>query len=261
MRRGYKEPRVLLVCAAALCMLAGCEVNPKRRGEFQAISMWNQSRLKPLEESPMLPGRSSAEPLVPGTVARGAPPADATLVTGLSGGKLATRFPFPVTEAVVKRGQDRFNVYCAPCHGRLGDGQGMIVKRGFPPPPDYAIARLRKAPVGHFYDVITNGYGAMYSYASRVPPKDRWAIAAYIRALQAARPVVAVETDREKRLRAREMGIGTRPVDESMEPAEGGTPPHGERGPAETSPALPQGLAPGPGAPSSGGEAPARGNP
>jgi mono/diheme cytochrome c family protein len=215
--------------------------------------MWNQSRLKPLEESPMLEGRSSSETLVPGTVPRGEPPADATVVTGLSGGKLATRFPFPITEAVVKHGQERFNVYCSPCHGRLGDGQGMIVKRGFPPPPDYAIPRLRKAPVGHFFDVITNGYGAMYSYASRVPPKDRWAIAAYIRALQATRPVVPVELDREKRLKAREMGIGTRPVDESMEPAEG-------RPPA-TEPGLPAEPGPGGAPPASGGEAPARGNP
>ena len=119
--------RLRLVIPAMLLLLAGCEVNPQRRGEFQAISMWNQSRLKPLEESPMLAGRSSSDTPVPGTVARGEPPADATLVTGLSGGKLAARFPFPVTEAVVKHGQERFNVLCAPCHGRLGDGQGMIV--------------------------------------------------------------------------------------------------------------------------------------
>jgi len=198
--RGNTNLATGLSAALLLCLLTGCT----RDGRFQAISMWNESRLKPLEESPALAGTSSSATLVPGSVARGEAPADAMAVSGRAGGKLTTRFPYPITEAVVKRGQERFNVYCSPCHGRLGDGQGMIVKRGFPPPPDYAIPRLRNAPVGHFYDVITNGYGAMYSYASRVPPNDRWAIAAYIRALQATRPVVSVELDREKRLRARD---------------------------------------------------------
>lgn len=90
----------------------------------------------------------------------------------------------PVTLALIERGQERFRIYCTPCHSELGDGQGMVVQRGFPPPPSYHVARLREAPVQHFYDVITDGYGAMYSYASRVQPADRWAIAAYIRALQ-----------------------------------------------------------------------------
>ena len=92
--------------------------------------------------------------------------------------------PPPVTLALIERGQDRFRIYCTPCHSELGDGHGMVVQRGFPPPPSYHIARLRAAPVQHFYDVITNGYGAMYSFAYRVQPIDRWAIAAYIRALQ-----------------------------------------------------------------------------
>ena len=90
----------------------------------------------------------------------------------------------PVTLALLERGQERFRIYCTPCHSELGDGHGMIVQRGFPPPPSYHIDRLRQAPVQHFYDVITNGYGAMYSFAERVQPADRWAIAAYIRALQ-----------------------------------------------------------------------------
>ncbi|MDQ6869402.1 MAG: cytochrome c [Pseudomonadota bacterium] len=90
----------------------------------------------------------------------------------------------PVTLALLERGQDRFRIYCTPCHSELGDGRGMIVQRGFPPPPSYHIDRLRQAPVQHFYDVITNGYGAMYSFADRIQPEDRWAIAAYIRALQ-----------------------------------------------------------------------------
>lgn len=92
--------------------------------------------------------------------------------------------PPPVTLALLERGQDRFRIYCAPCHSELGDGRGMVAQRGFPPPPSYHIDRLREAPVQHFYDVITSGYGAMYSFADRVQSEDRWAIAAYIRALQ-----------------------------------------------------------------------------
>src|SRR5207245_7570051 len=106
---------------------------------------------------------------------------------GRVGNQLVTKFPFPITEEVLKRGQERFNIYCSPCHSRMGNGEGMVVKRGFPHPPDYAIQRLRNSPVGHFYNVMTNGYGVMYSYASRVAPEDRWAIAEYIRVLQAAR--------------------------------------------------------------------------
>ncbi len=94
--------------------------------------------------------------------------------------------PPPVTLALIERGQQRFDIYCAPCHSRVGDGHGMIVQRGFPSPPSYYIERLREAPVQHFYDVITHGYGAMYPYAARVEPADRWAIIAYIRALQAS---------------------------------------------------------------------------
>jgi mono/diheme cytochrome c family protein len=94
--------------------------------------------------------------------------------------------PPPVTMALLERGRQRFDINCSPCHGRLGDGDGMIVQRGFPRPPSYDIDRLRNVPSQHFYDVITHGYGVMYSYADRVEPADRWAIAAYIRALQAS---------------------------------------------------------------------------
>ena len=95
-----------------------------------------------------------------------------------------TKFPFPITKEVLLRGQERFDIYCAPCHGRTGYGDGMIVRRGFSAPPSYHEARLRKASVGHFFDVITNGFGAMYPYGDRITPEDRWAIIAYIRALQ-----------------------------------------------------------------------------
>lgn len=107
---------------------------------------------------------------------------------------LATTFPFPVTETVINRGQERFNIYCAPCHGAAGDADGIIVRRGFSPPPSFHIDRLRNAPVGHYFDVITHGYGAMYSYSSRVEARDRWAIIAYIRLLQKTRAASGVKT-------------------------------------------------------------------
>jgi mono/diheme cytochrome c family protein len=107
--------------------------------------------------------------------------------------------PPPLSEALLARGQERFDIYCAVCHGPAGYGNGEIVQRGFPAPPSYHIDRLRQAPIQHFYDVITNGYGAMFSYAQRVSPNDRWAIAAYIRALQASQNVpVAQLSDTEK---------------------------------------------------------------
>jgi mono/diheme cytochrome c family protein len=113
--------------------------------------------------------------------------------------KLAPPGPPPVTMALLERGQERFNIYCAPCHSRVGDGQGMIVQRGFPVAPSYFTERLQKAPMEHFYDVITNGYGAMYSYADRVAPADRWAIIAYIRTLQASASASLADVPADKR--------------------------------------------------------------
>ena len=109
--------------------------------------------------------------------------------------------PPPVSMALLRRGQERFRIDCTPCHSELGDGHGMIVQRGFPEPPSYHIARLRDAPTQHFYDVITHGYGAMYSFAGRVAPADRWAIAAYIRALQLSQhpPADAIEAGQVSR--------------------------------------------------------------
>ncbi|HEV2348816.1 MAG TPA: cytochrome c [Terriglobia bacterium] len=143
-----------------------------------------QPRYNPMAASTFFEDGRSDRPVVPGTVARGHLRTDEALYTGKLNGVEVNTFPFPVTRAVLARGQERYNIYCTPCHDRLGDGQGMIVLRGFPPPPSYHIDRLRQAPVGHFFSVMTNGYGTMYSYASRITPEDRWAIAAYIRALQ-----------------------------------------------------------------------------
>jgi mono/diheme cytochrome c family protein len=122
---------------------------------------------------------------VEGTIARGALNEDTEFYEGKDAeGNDIDAFPIAVDKAVIERGQNRFDIYCAPCHGRIGNGLGMIVRRGFKQPPSYHIDRLRQAPVGHFYDVISNGYGAMLNYASQVQPRDRWAIVAYIRALQ-----------------------------------------------------------------------------
>jgi hypothetical protein len=122
--------------------------------------------------------------VIEGTVARGQLHEDTYFYTGMMGKEQGNVMPFPVTREVLQRGQERFNIYCAPCHSELGDGNGMIVQRGYRRPPSYHIERLRTAPLGHFFDVITNGFGAMPDYAMQIQPGDRWAIIAYIRALQ-----------------------------------------------------------------------------
>ena len=109
---------------------------------------------------------------------------DELLHTGRIGGQPATVFPFPVDMAVMQRGRQRYDIYCSPCHGLTGEGDGMVVQRGYRRPPSFNVDRLRQAPPGHIYDVITNGFGAMPDYAAQVPVRDRWAIVAYIRALQ-----------------------------------------------------------------------------
>jgi mono/diheme cytochrome c family protein len=146
--------------------------------------MHNQPKYIPLRESTFFADLRSARPLVPGTVARGQLREDSLLFTGKTNGADATVFPFPIDDAVMARGQQRFNIYCSPCHGRTGQGDGMIVRRGYRRPPTYHQDRLRDAPVGHFFDVMTNGFGAMPDYAAQTSVRDRWAIAAYIRALQ-----------------------------------------------------------------------------
>jgi mono/diheme cytochrome c family protein len=197
--------------------------------------MWNESRVKPYEESRLPGAASSARALPAGAVARGELWRGDPVATGRGAdGKLLKEIPIPVTKAMLSRGQERFNIYCAPCHSRVGDGEGMIVKRGFPHPPDYALLRLKNANVGHFYDVITNGYGVMYSYASRVPVRDRWAIAAYIRVLQKLRPTVMVDEWEAQRVRARQLGIGGGQPPEGAPVAPGAVTPGGGR-------ALPEG--------------------
>jgi mono/diheme cytochrome c family protein len=146
--------------------------------------MHDQPRYTALQESTFFADTLSARPLVAGTVARGHLNDDTLLYAGKQGTTDATVFPFPVDDKVMARGQERFNIYCSPCHGRTGMGDGMVVRRGYRRPPSFADDRLRSAPVGHFFDVITNGFGAMPDYAAQVKPADRWAIIAYVRALQ-----------------------------------------------------------------------------
>ncbi|HTE20480.1 MAG TPA: cytochrome c, partial [Armatimonadota bacterium] len=202
--RGATATVTLALCLLPLALtVTGCT----RDFKYQPLGMWNGSRLKPMEGGPHGGPSMATRPPVPGTVARGQLRDDDPIRTGRAGGKLLTTSPLPVTAATLQRGQERYNVFCAPCHSRTGDGEGMIVKRSFPHPPDYATPRLRRAPIGHFYDVITNGYGVMYSYAERVPPTDRWAIAAYIRVLQRARPVVTQDLYEQQREKARQEGI------------------------------------------------------
>jgi mono/diheme cytochrome c family protein len=167
--------------------------------------MASQPRYNPLSESAFFPDGQSARPLPADTIARGHLREDVDLyeggsglegpsrdAAGLAGGVLAVGalrrdvdvFPFEMTEELLKRGRERFNIFCAVCHDRLGTGYGKVVQRGYVRPPSYLGERLRKAPVGHFYTVITNGHGAMPALADQVPPLDRWAIVGYIRVLQ-----------------------------------------------------------------------------
>jgi mono/diheme cytochrome c family protein len=146
--------------------------------------MHDQPRMKAYRGTEFFGDGRSARPLVEGTIARGQLREDAHLYTGKVGGVFAASFPFPITAEVLARGQERFGIYCTPCHGRLGTGEGMVRQRGYKKPPSYHIDRLRAEKPGYFFDVMTNGFGAMPDYAAQVPVKDRWAIAAYIRVLQ-----------------------------------------------------------------------------
>lgn len=165
-------------------MLAGCRND-----------MHDQPRFKPLAESDFYPDLRSARAPVEGTVARGQLHEDTYFYTGKIGANPGNYMPseVPVNDETLARGRERFNIYCAPCHSRLGDGNGMVVQRGYRHPPSYHDARLRQAPLGYFFDVMTNGFGAMPPYADQIPPRDRWCIVAYIRALQLSQNATAAD--------------------------------------------------------------------
>lgn len=172
-KTGTQFARLGGAMALAAIALAGCR-----------LDMHLQPKYKTYAPTKFFDDGRSERPPVPGTVARGHLHADELLYTGKENGAEADKFPFAITAADLERGRERFNIYCTPCHDYTGGGRGMIVQRGFPVPPSFHIDRLRQVPAGHFVDVITNGFGNMYSYAARVEPEDRWRITAYIRALQ-----------------------------------------------------------------------------
>jgi mono/diheme cytochrome c family protein len=177
--------------------------------------MHDAPRYDPLEKGAFFTdGRASRTP-VPNTVPRGQIRDDRHLFEGVVDGRPAETFPMAVTPAVMARGQDRFNVFCSPCHGRTGEGNGMVVQRGFRKPPSYHEDRLRDAPVGYYFDVMTRGFGAMQDYAAQISVADRWAVAAYIRALQVSQRATVNEVPEDRRAEL------DRPVAAATPPAAG----------------------------------------
>jgi mono/diheme cytochrome c family protein len=183
-----------LLVMAALAGLAGCRQQ-----------MAEQPSYSPLEASEFFEdGRSSRVP-VEGTVARGQLRADAHFYTGKIGEEVAALYPFEITREVLLRGRERYDIHCAPCHATSGRGNGIIVRRGFRPTPSFLDPALVARPAGHYVDVMINGFGAMPSYAAQVPPSDRWAIAAYIQALQLSQNVDIDDLPEERQTELRSM--------------------------------------------------------
>jgi len=188
MRRGLSTQRPFVAaCLPLLALLAGCRQD-----------MHDQPRYKPFARSDFFNDSRSARPFVEGTVARGQLREDGLYYTGKQGAGFAAQLPFPVSAAVLERGRERYTIYCTPCHGQTGRGDGMVVRRGFRQPPSYHIDRLRGEPVGYFYDVITRGFGVMPDYATQIPPEDRWKIAAYVKALQLSQFTAAKDLSPEQ---------------------------------------------------------------
>jgi mono/diheme cytochrome c family protein len=181
-RRSGRGRGLALLLGAAVLALGACRQD-----------MHQQPKYNPEVPSDFFSNGSSARPLVQGTVPGGEEQQNELLYTGRVHGALVDAFPFAITAEDLRRGQERFNIYCSPCHGYAGYGDGMIVQRGFLPPPSYHTDSMRRAPAGHFFEVITNGFGRMYSYRSRVSVEDRWRIIAYIRALQLSQHAPASE--------------------------------------------------------------------
>jgi len=161
--------------------------------------MQDQPKYKDLRGSAFFDDHRSARPVVEGTVARGRPYGNTPFLTGKENGQPVATLPMPLTRELLERGRDRYRIFCTPCHGLTGDGRGIVVQRGYRQPPAFNIDRLRAAPVGYFYDVQTNGFGAMMDYAAQIPPADRWAIAAYLRVLQLSQNATLADVPPEAR--------------------------------------------------------------
>ncbi len=189
-------------CISLLLALTGCRQK-----------MANQPRYDPLEPSAFFADGMAARPRIAGTVARGELSTDPFLDTGKLNGQIGDGFPFAVTRQVVDRGQERFDIYCQQCHGRVGDGNGMIPSRGYRRPPSFHTATLRTQPTGHYFDVITNGFGAMPPYGSMIPPRDRWAIIAYIRALQLSQNATLADLPPAERVKLEQPATTTAPAE------------------------------------------------
>src|SRR5262249_27191710 len=179
-----------LMLAACGFFVVGCNEELLRQ------DMANQPKNRPQSPSDFFADGRSGRPLIENTVARGSIASDELVVP-----KDSSAFPVQVNAALLDRGETRYKIYCSPCHGLQGDGNGMIVMRGMKRPPSYHIDRLRQSPNGYFFDVITNGFGSMYSYSAQIPPRDRWAIIAYVRALQLSRNARASDLPESVRTR------------------------------------------------------------
>lgn len=177
-----------ILCATCLVCAPAC-----------VQQMASQPHVRPLQSSAVFSDGQSARPKVFGTVPSGYTRNNMRVAPAQSYDPNAQELPFPLTREVLERGQQRFNIYCAVCHARTGEGDGPVVRRGFSRPPSYHIDRLRQAPLGHFFDVMTNGYGAMPRYDAQISVGDRWAIAAYIRALQLSRNATIDDVPADKR--------------------------------------------------------------
>ncbi|MFQ5961391.1 MAG: c-type cytochrome [Candidatus Methylomirabilales bacterium] len=186
---GRHSTKFVMACMVGLfTLVVGCRQD-----------MHDQPKYEPLEASQFFEDGRSARPLVPDTVARGHLKVDEHLYKGKSGEAHASTFPFPVTQQIFERGKERYTIFCSPCHDRVGTGQGMVVRRGYTRPNSFHTDRLRQAPPGYFYDAITNGFGVMPAYAAQIPVRDRWAIVAYIRALQLSQRAVLTDVPSEER--------------------------------------------------------------
>ena len=200
---------VAVLLTATCLAAAGCDM----------LDMYDEPRYEPLEASEFFADGGSSRQLVEGTVPRGWLREDEALYTGKLNGEFVSKLPVPVDRKLFERGQERFNIYCSVCHSRTGDGDGMIVRRGFRRPPSLVrTERLLKAPAGHFFDVMTNGFGAMPSYANRIEPADRWAIVAYIRALQLGQNARIEDVPEDSRQELEEAASGERQPVSSFAP-------------------------------------------
>jgi hypothetical protein len=202
--------RFLFVVCAAACLVfsAGCQ--------YLRQDMADQPKNRPLSPSDFFADGRSERPLVENTVARGAIANDELFVP-----KESNAFPLPLNRELLERGEERYKIFCTPCHGLQGDGKGMVAMRGMKPPPSFHQDRLRQEPNGYVYDVVTNGFGAMYGYSAQIPPRDRWAIIAYVRALQLSRNAKAADLPAELREKLNQSGEQKQEPSSTKEPAGG----------------------------------------